>query len=94
MVARGACMVGRGHVWLAGGVHGCWGTCVVAGGCVGGMHDCQGHAWLPGGHAWLPGRYTWLPGGACMVAGGVHGCQGACVVAGGCAWLQGGMHRA
>ena len=33
----GACMV-AGGVWL-GGVHGCWGACMVA----------RGHAWLPGG---------------------------------------------
>ena len=63
MVA-GACMVAGGHVWLLGGICGCWGyawlpgVCMVAGGvwllgaCVvmGGMHGC---------------------GGACVAAGGV-----------------------
>ena len=34
----GACVVGGGHAWLPGGVHGCWG-CVVG----------RGHAWLLGG---------------------------------------------
>ena len=37
-------MVARGHVWLPGGMHGCQGACVVAGGPV----------WLLGGHEWLP----------------------------------------
>ena len=32
----GACVVARGHVWLAGGMHGCQGACVVARGlCIG-----------------------------------------------------------
>ena len=63
MVA-GGCVVAGGHVWLLGGVCGCWGACVVAGGmcgCQGGMHGCGGHAWLGG----MCGC-----GGACMVAGG------------------------
>ena len=43
-------MVAGGHAWLlgSGGVHGCWGACVVAGG------SCMvagGCVWLPGGHA-------------------------------------------
>ena len=80
MVAGGACMVARGHVWLQGG------TCVV----VGGIHGCwEGMCCCQGGHAWLLGGVhgCW---GACMVAkGGMYGCKGACVVAGGCAWLWG-----
>ena len=93
---RGACMV-------VGGMHGCWGVCMVAG----------GHAWLPwgvcgcargcvwlqeacmvaggcvvaGGHAWLWGAWLW---GACMVAGGVHGCGGHAWLWGH-AWLPGGV---
>ena len=83
MVARG-CVVAGGHVWLLGGVCGCWG-CVIAGGVWlhGGMHGCWGGAW-------------W---GACMVWGGMCGCWGACVVAGGAmhgctgghTWLLGGV---
>ena len=53
VVARGVCMVASGHVWLLGGlawlpgwggVHGCWGACVVVGECLvaGGMHGCPG----------------------------------------------------
>ena len=81
MVARGgACVVARGHVWLLGGVHGCWGvTCMVArgGACVvAGGHSCWGACMVARGHAWLPGGMCgcW---GACMVA------RGACMVAGG-----------
>ena len=80
---------------VAGGVHGCWGACVVAGVCV--VAGCWGHAWLPGGHAGLQGEcallggHAWLPGGvhgcgghvwllgACVVAGGMCGCRGACM---------------
>ena len=64
---------GGGHVWLLRGVHGCgggmcgcWGACMVAG----------GHVWLPGGHVWLLGGMrgggnAWLLGvGACMLARG------------------------
>ena len=29
-------MVARGHMWLPGGMCGCWGACVV----VGGMRGC------------------------------------------------------
>ena len=75
----GACMVVRGHVWLpwgVGGVHGCPGVGLVAGGhvwlpgacmVVGGVHGCQGHAWLPGGVHGCQGE------GACVVGRGVHG---------------------
>ena len=31
------------------------GTCVVAGGHVGGMCGCRGVYMVAGGHAWLPG---------------------------------------
>ena len=64
----------------------------------GGMHDCQGPAWLPGGHVWLQGGHGCR--GECVIAGGcmhgiqqdmVCGCQGACVVAGRHAWLLGGV---
>ena len=82
---------------VVGGMHGCGGACVVAGGHVwlqgehawlwgcawlqGGMHGCSGHAWLLGVHGCR----------ACMVAGGIHGCRGmVCMVAGGHAWLQKG----
>ena len=80
-VHRGACVVARG------GMCGCLGVCVVAGG-----------AWLPGGvHGWggVHGSQ-----GVCMVAGegSVHGClrghvwllRGMCGC-GGHAWLPGGM---
>ena len=63
---------------MLGGMRGCWGACVAAGGC----------AWLPGGHVWLPGGHVWLPGGACVAAGGV--CMDA--GAGGHAWMPGGVH--
>ena len=93
-----------GCAWLlAGGMRGCWGACMVAGGhawmqggmcgCQGGVHGCrEGHAWLLGGHVWLLGGCVWLPGGMC----GCRGCAwllGACMV-GGHAWLAGGggMH--
>ena len=74
----GPCVVAGGCVWLLGGVHGCWGACMVAG----------GHAWLLGGCVWLWGGMCgcW---GACVVArgcawllGGMCGCWGA--------WLPGG----
>ena len=66
----GACVVVGGHAWLrgvyvvVGGVCGCQGACMVAGGW-GACVVAGGHAWLPGGcgcrgHAWL---------------GGMHGCQ-------------------
>ena len=81
---------GRGHAWLPGGVrgcqewgvggmHGCWGVCVVAigGACMvaGGL----GHVWLPGGIHDCRGACVvargraWLPRGVCMVVGGMHG---------------------
>ena len=62
-----ACVVGGGHVWLVGGMHGCQGVCMVAGGCVVG----RGHAWFAGGvHGWLRGMHgCW---GACVVAGRGH----------------------
>ena len=88
-------MVVGGHAWLQGGMHGCWGACVVVGACLvgGGMHGCRGCAWLQGGMhgcwgacmvggcAWLWGC-VWLPG-ACVVGE-------ACVVAGGGACMVGG----
>ena len=50
----GACVVARrrvwlgGHMWLPGGMHGCQGVCMVAG----------GHVWLwGGGHVWDTMRY-------------------------------------
>ena len=57
-VHGGACVV-------VGGMRGCQGACMVAGGCL----------WLPGVCAWLPGGVCgcW---GACVVArGGVCGCS-------------------
>ena len=66
----GACVVGGGHAWLPGGVHGCWGCAWLLGVC-----GWQGHAWFVGGvHGWLGGAcmvaggHAWLPGG------GMHGC--------------------
>ena len=88
-----------GHAWLAGGMHGCRGVCMVAGGVwlVGGMHGCRGHVWLWGGrgHAGLGdmhgcGGHVWLMIGACGVVGGMHGCQGHAWLWG--VWLQWGMH--
>ena len=76
-------MVGGGRAWLAGGVHGCQGACMVGrGACL----VAGGPAWLPGGmHGCQGGWHAWLLGGMC-------GCRGACVVAGGHAWLLGGVH--
>ena len=92
-VFTGICdSVHGGHVWLPGGVCGCWGACVVAGGhawlpgafmVAGGVHGCQG-ACMVVGVCMVASVCVWLPGvsvvGGCMVAGGVHGCGG-------------GMHR-
>ena len=55
----GVCVVGGGHVWLVGGMHGCREVCMVAGGCVVGR-----------GHAWLLGGMRGCREGACMVVGG------------------------
>ena len=44
-----------GHVWLLGGMCGCWGACMVAG----------GHAWLQGACMVARGC-AWLLGGACI----------------------------
>ena len=78
------CPQGGGMRGCRGGVHACWGACVVGGGvcgcqgaCMvaGGMHGCWGHAWLLGG--------------MCGHMGGMHSCGGhvwlwgVCVVAGG-----------
>ena len=90
-------MVLQVSVCPQGGVHGCQGACVVAGGhawlwggvcmvwgvCVtaGGVHGCQG--------------VCMVAGGVCVVAGGMHDCWGhvwlwgVCMVAGRHAWLQG-----
>ena len=57
MVARGReCMVARGRACMVvgGGMSGCLGGCIVAG----------GHVWLAGGHAWLQG--CMVVGGACV----------------------------
>ena len=55
---------------VVGGMHGCWGACVVA----------RGHAWVLGGMCcfWGGGEHAWLSGG-CMVVGG-HAWLGACMV--------------
>ena len=64
-------MVAGGPAWLPeGGMRGCGGACVVAGG----MCGCWGHAWLPGTCVVVGGVHgcqgrTWLPGG-------MHGCGG------------------
>ena len=63
-----------------GGVHGCWGVCMVALG---------GHAWLLGGACMvaLGGRAWFLWGSMRCCSGGMCGCSG------GHAWLLwGGMH--
>ena len=52
-------------MWLQGGVHGCGGSCVVAG----------GHMWLLGGVCGCRGACV-VARGACMFVGGVHGCRG------------------
>ena len=84
-----------GHAWLPGGVHGsggmrgCPGACVVAGGVA--FMVAGGHVWLPRGACVVAGGHVWLPRGAWVVAWGV--CvvaRGACVVAGGPVWLLGG----
>ena len=53
-------MVAGGCAWLLGGVHGCWGVCVVAGGA---CMVARGHAWLLGGVRGC--------GGACVFARGL-----------------------
>ena len=63
-------MVAGGHAWLSGGMHGCWGVHVVAGGgghvwLLGGMHGCLRGMRSYRGHAWLLGVCAWLPGGMC-----------------------------
>ena len=61
---------------VVGGMCGCWGACVVAGGAcmvAGGMHGCRGACVVAGGHAWLLGGFV-VAGG-----GGVHGYWGACI---------------
>ena len=98
---EGVWLPGGGYAWLLGGVHGCWGACLVVG----------GHAWLQGDMCGCQGACEVVGGGmhgcwgACVVAGGVHGCWGACMVAGGMhgcqgvcmvargVWLLGGMCR-
>ena len=80
----------RGCAWLLGGIHGCQGVCMVAGGvCMvargrvwlpGGVHGCQGCAWLPGG---MHGCQR-----ACM-AKGVHGKGGGMCSEGGHVWQRG-----
>ena len=63
------CQWGGGHAWLPGGVRGCWGACMAAGG---GMCGCRGACMAAGGHAWLLGgmRCCW---GACMCSTAVGG---------------------
>ena len=80
MVARGACVVAWGCVWLLG-VRGCQGVCMVGGrvhGSQGGVHGCWG------------GECAWLPQGACVVAEGHVWLRGTCMVARGHAWFPGG----
>ena len=72
------CVVATGHVWLLGGMRGCWGACVV----VGGVHGCRGACMVARGHAWLQGGMCGCQG-VCVVLGGMCGCEGH-------AWLQGG----
>ena len=88
-----------------GGMRGCRGVCVIAGGHVWLLEGCawllgvcvvaRGHAWLLGGCGcqgvcMVVGSHAWLQG-ACMVVVGRAMCGGgACVVAGGC-MVVGGM---
>ena len=68
-----------GHVWLWGGMCGCWGACMA----VGDICGCWGVC-MVGGHAWLRGACI-VAGNICGCWGGVRGCwgEGACMVAGG-----------
>ena len=68
-------MVAGGHAWLPEG------ACMVEGG----MHGCQGHAWLLGGMCGCWGACVIVRGGHVWLPGGIHGCWGG-------AWLLGGMH--
>ena len=85
----GRCAWWGGHVWLPGGMSGCRGACMVAGG----MWLLGGHAWLLGGvhGCWGMGGVFWLQGGQPWLQGGMHGCQGACMVARGACMVAGGM---
>ena len=88
-----ACVIlftGGGHAWLqggacvaaGGGMHGCKGACMVAGGvhgCRGGVHGCRwcmvvGVCMVGRGHAWLQGGMHG-GGGMCGGRGGMHGIQ-------------------
>ena len=81
-----------------GGVHGCWGACMVSRGhawLLGGMHGCGGVCGLGGGMCGCPGGMCGCQGacmvawGACMVAGGMCCCQGDAWLPRGCVWLWG-----
>ena len=79
-VFTGVCLStggGGGMCGCWGGIHGCQGACVVAGGV---MCGCWGACVVAGGHAWLRGVCGC--GGVCVVGGGhawlpggMHGCQ-------------------
>ena len=67
MLLPPATKLGQGYVFTGvcdsvhrGGMHGCWGACVVAGGaCV----VARGHVWLPGGACVAAGECVWWLGG-------------------------------
>ena len=54
-------MVAGGHAWLPGGMHSCWGACVIARGACVVMGVCM-----------VAGGCTWLQR-ACVVVGGKCG---------------------
>ena len=70
----GACVVGRGHAWLPGGLvdrgHVWLGACMV----VGGICGCGG-ACMAGGHAWA----MCVGGNVCPGLCDWEGCPGGCV---------------
>ena len=78
-------MVGGGHAWLLGGMHGCWrvfgwqGVCVVKVGMHGEGGMCgEGGVCMVRGHVWQGGMHgkvghVWQSGGMCGKGGACMG---------------------
>ena len=68
-----------GCAWLQGGLHGCWGACMVARGAVHGgrrAHMVAGDMCGWGGMCGCGGEHALLWGSVCMVVGGMCGSVG------------------